>query len=70
MCRAGGRRPRTSSSWFPFSFVKEQRRSSVENEVVNGCFRMMMKIFRFRVCCSKVGLDCRGQNDCRDLRAQ
>ena len=69
-CRAGGRGPRTSSSWFPFSFVKEQRRSSVENEVVNGCFRTMMKIFRFRVCCSKVGLDCRRQNDCRDLRAQ
>lgn len=46
-------------------FVKEQEGFSVENEVVNGHIRKMKKAFKFCVCCSDVGLGCRGETDSR-----
>ena len=45
VCRAGGRRLRDFLFVVSTFFVKEQERSSVENEVVGGCFRKMKKVF-------------------------
>lgn len=50
--QGGGRKLRDFLSVVFILFVKEQKRSFVENEVVGGCFRTMKKLFRFCVCCS------------------
>ena len=50
--QGGGRKPRDFLSVVFIFFVKEQKRSFVENEVVGGYFRTMKKLFRFCVCCS------------------